>query len=92
MNLTLEYLAQIKQAAGKSSETILTDETATLGSVLLDAANRLGSAFSSLVFNESRHFRSSLLIMINDEQVEADLRRALKPNDRVTLLSPMSGG
>ena len=92
MQITLEYVAQIKMAAGKASETLTVEKEALLGSVLKDAAPRLGAEFSALLFDDAGTFRPSLLIMVNDEQVDPNPAFPLNDRDRITLLSPMSGG
>jgi molybdopterin converting factor small subunit len=92
MQITLEYVAQIKKAAGKASETLTVDKEAALGQVLKSAAQRLGREFAELLFDEAGAFRASLLITVNDEQVDANPALPLNDRDRITLLSPMSGG
>lgn len=92
MNITLEYLAQLRTAAGKRSETVTGKEGTTLGAVLAEAATRLGPAFTALVFDGHGNLHPSLLVMLNEEQVVPDRTRTLRDSDRVTLLTPMSGG
>lgn len=92
MNITLEYMAQLRTAAGRRSETVTGEDGVTLGAVLAEAATRLGPAFTALVFDGHGNLHPSLLMMLNDEQVAPDRSRALRDRDRVTLLTPMSGG
>lgn len=92
MNVTVDYVAQIKSAAGTDHEAVAVPAGMTLKALLADRAAHHGKAFSRLVFGANGCNRPSLIVALNDEQVDLDSAPALKDGDCLTLLTPMSGG
>ncbi|MBL8028239.1 MAG: MoaD/ThiS family protein [Fibrobacteres bacterium] len=92
MKINIEYVAQVKEAAGKAAETILVDEGAFLIDVFKKISSDKSVAFRNLVFTESLKPVPSILITVNDEQIDDVSSYVLQNNDRITILSPMSGG
>ncbi len=92
MNVTVEYTAQIKRAAGTARETLDVADGATVSDVLRAAADRHDDSFQRLVLTADSAPQPTLLIFVADEQVRADSTEPLADGATVTLLSPISGG
>lgn len=90
MLVTVHYLAQIKRAAGCSSEAVSVHDAATLGDFLRALADRHDQAFRALLLDEMNEPRRSLLFFVAEEH--AELTRPLHDGDTVTILAPMAGG
>ncbi len=92
MKVTVKYAAQVRQAAGVSNETVdSNDTTMPLGSVLKEIVQRHDEKFVNLIMKDGK-LRPSILVTINDEQVEPNPEFKISDGDIVTILSPMSGG
>jgi len=93
MNVTIDYVAQIKSAAGTDHETVVVPAGMTLKALLAERAGHFGEAFSTLVFGAGGANRPSLIVALNDEQVDTETTPILlKEGDCLTLLTPMAGG
>ena len=90
MRVTVQYMAQIRRAAGCSSEEVETPAAITLRDFLRSLADGRDSAFRTMLLDESEEPRKSLLFFVGDEH--AELTTQLNPGDAVTILAPMSGG
>ena len=91
MQVTVHYLAQLRRAAGCSTEIATLPDAASLRDLLLIAlAERHDAAFRALLLDESNEPRKSLLFFVGDEH--AELNRALRDGDSVSILTPMAGG
>jgi molybdopterin converting factor small subunit len=83
MRITVHYLAQLKRAAGIATES-LDVAAGTLGHVVEELGERHDDAFRALLAQKA------LLFFVNDDH--ADLSRALRDGDEITILAPMAGG
>jgi molybdopterin converting factor small subunit len=92
MDVRVDYIAQVKHAAGVATELVSLAGAAPLGDLLHRLAQRHGPEFRSLVFGENGCVNPSILVTVNDEQVVPDSGVELKVGDNVAILSPMSGG
>ena len=90
MQVTVQYLAQLKRAAGCSSERVEAKESATLADILRLAAERHGAPLRDLLLDENSEPRRSLLFFIGDDH--ATPTRGVRDGDVVTILTPMAGG
>lgn len=90
MQVTVHYLAQLRRAAGCSSEVTTLAEDASLGDLLRSLGNCHGAAFRSLVMDDADQPRTTLLFFVGDDH--ADVNRRLQEGDSVTILTPMAGG
>jgi molybdopterin converting factor small subunit len=84
MTITLAYSGQARSATNRAREQLDLPDRATLNDLLADLARRYGDPFRAVA--------PTLLIFVGDEQVDRDAPRSLRPDDEVTLLSPISGG
>ena len=92
MNVTVEYTAQFKRAAGVASETVEIDEQSSLQSVLRSVASQRGGDFESILLDNKSQLHSSILVFVCDQQTSWDSDPGLKDGDTITLLAPISGG
>ena len=92
MNITVEYSAQIKRAAGTARETVEVAEDATIRDVLIAVCEGREEAFRRLVLTAESDPQPTLLIFAGDEQVRGVAAQPLADGTIVTLLSPISGG
>ncbi len=92
MNVTVEYAAQLKRAAGIASETIEIDVPCTLQDLISNLANKHDDSLRNLLFDSDGNLQRSILVFVGDHQVRWDEQLELKDSDVVTLLPPISGG
>ena len=92
MQITVEYTAQVKRAAGVASESIDVDSECSVQDLLKQIANRHGDPLAGLLLGDAGSLSPSILLFVNDEQVRWETLRLLHENDVVTILSPISGG
>jgi molybdopterin converting factor small subunit len=90
MQVTVHYLAQIKRAAGCSSESMEMPVDSTLREVLRALADRHGHTFRAMLLDDASEPRMSLLFFVGDEHAEPS--RLLHDGDEVAILAPMAGG
>ena len=92
MHVTLNYFAQVRQAAGVEAEQVqLDDDTDVLGAVE-EVAERHGKDLRGLVLDESGAIRPSLMVLVNGQSLSAGQSLALADGDEITILSPIAGG
>lgn len=92
MKVTVRYLAQAKEAAGRASEEIALDGPTTVQDLIVRLARRHGPAFERMALNGSGTPHPSLLVVIGDEQVRPGEVRPLAGGETITLMTPISGG
>ncbi len=93
MNVTVEYAAQVKQAAGVGSESIELATPCTLAELARQVAKRHGEPLSGILLDGAGAPRRSILVFLGEDQVRWDDDSTLvRDGDIVTLLSPVSGG
>jgi len=92
MHITVEYTAQIRRAAGLSSESYEVAEGSTAGTLLPMIAERHGADLSRFLIREDGSPQTTLLAFIADRQVRWSQVLPLEDGQTLTLLSPVSGG
>ena len=92
MTIKLRFTAQIKDAAGIGSDSIILFENEKLQSLLRRLPERYGEEFRKILYDDKGRYHSSNLIVLNEEQVEYDENKSLNNGDELIILSPVSGG
>ena len=90
MRITVQYLTQIKRAAGMSQEHIEASAPLTLRELMCLCAERHDRAVRAMLVDDAGEPLRSLLLFVGDEH--ADLTRPLRDGDWVSVLAPMAGG
>lgn len=90
MKVTVEYAAQVKRATGVACEDLELPDDCSLQELARTVAETHGAeAARALLDNGVLH--RSILVFVDDEQVR-DAQTKLNDGQRVTFLSPISGG
>jgi molybdopterin converting factor small subunit len=92
MNVTVYYMAQLKQAAGVGSETIELAGPCTATELVRLLADRHGPALRRLLLNEGGEMQPTILLFVNDVQVMKGNDVMFQDGDEVSFLSPIAGG
>jgi len=94
MKLRVQYMGQLRTAAGRSEEEIELPESTNLAALLSQLASRLGEAAAPHLVNAAGHAQGGLLIVVNGSAIAAShaATTVLCPGDIVTLLPPIAGG
>ena len=92
MQVTVEYAAQLRQAAGTGREALDVDSGCTLADLVRHIAAVHGEPLAPLLIDPGGKLRRSLLLFVGDDQVRLETPVELQDGDSVTLLSPVSGG
>ena len=90
MKITIEFSAQLKRAAGCREISVEIPEGGSATDAACRAVDAIESDVSHLLFNESGAIQPSLLVFVNDMQADSD--HVLNDGDRISFLSPISGG
>ena len=90
MRVTVQYMAQIKRAAGCCGEAVDVPFAVSLRDFLRLLADRHDPAFRAMLVDDAGEPRKSLLFFVGDDH--AELTRPLTDGDALTILAPMSGG
>lgn len=91
MKITVEYASQIKRVTGTETEEYELEENGTLQDLILLVSQKHDAELHSLLFKEEI-LHPSILLFVKDNQVRWEDNPELADGDRVTLLSPISGG
>lgn len=92
MKVTVEYTAQIRRAAGVSTEDYSVEDGCTADTLLQQIAERHGNELGRFLVTDSGDPQSTLLAFISDSQIRWGEATPLVDGQTVTLLSPISGG
>jgi molybdopterin converting factor small subunit len=92
MKVTVEYAAQVKQAAGVGTETVELDDGCSVQELVSRVAELHGDPLRRVILDADGKLHPSILLFVGDDQVRADSPVKLHESDVVTLLSPVSGG
>jgi len=90
MQITVQYMAQIKRAAGCSTESMSVPVGITLRAALRTLSHLHDDRFRTMLLDDADEPRKSLLFFVGDEHAEPE--RLLRDGDEVTILAPMAGG
>jgi molybdopterin converting factor small subunit len=92
MKIRLEYVAQMKDAAGLSSEVLEVPAATSVLELLQTVAKSRGERLSGLLLTATGGLRPSALVFVGDEQFDAAEPRPLRDGDTVMVMSPLAGG
>ena len=92
MQVTVEYAAQVKRAAGVASEDVEVGQPCTVQDLVSRVASDHGEPLNHLLFDSDGSLHPSILLFVGDGQVRWQTAVELRENDVVTILSPISGG
>ena len=92
MDIVIEYVAQMRDAAGVASETVSLATPASAQDVVRDAAQRRGGRLAELLLDEAGVLRPSAIVFVGDGQIDWNTPCALSDGARVTILAPLAGG
>ncbi len=92
IRVTVEYWAQLRDAAGCGSQTLRVPASCTLSQLLMELAARNGETFRRLLLDDAGHPRRSNLMVLGQQTISAPASLILRDGDRITLLSPLAGG
>lgn len=92
MIVTIEYTAQLKQAANCSAEEISLEAGTPAHAALLQVAQQHGGKLQAMLMSEGDNISATILFFINDTQVIDLASYQLSEGDRITVMSPISGG
>jgi len=90
IRISIQYLAQVKRAAGCAVESVEMPIGCTLRDTLRALAGRHDSVFRTMVLDEASEPRRSLLYFVGDSPAEPG--QVLGDGDAITVLAPMAGG
>ena len=92
MPITVRYGAQLANAAGRDEEEVTQAGSPNLLDLLRDLAERHGPDFAKFIFDEAGAIHPSLLIAINDGQIDKEENPPLPDASELLLITPMAGG
>lgn len=90
MKITVEYAAQVKRATGVADEVLDVPDDVSLCKLGQIVADKHGEATQRVLMQDGS-IHPSILVFINDQQAR-DTNQQLSDGQRVTFLSPISGG
>lgn len=91
MRVTVEYFGPAREAVGVASETIELDQQFTVAALVRRIAQTHGSRMAGLLLTNGEPSRS-LLLAVNEQQVESIERTILSDGDVLSIIPPVSGG
>ena len=89
MQIHVEYVAQVRTAAGVSSESLAVPDSGTVQN-LIAAVGEQHEELVKVLCGEGGQLHPSILVFRDEEPCDATT--VLADGDRITLLSPISGG
>ncbi len=92
MQVTINYFAQVRQAAGVESERLALDDGADIQAALSELAGQHGDDFRALVLDQAGAVRPGLLTLLNGQSVPGRQRHPLADGDEISLISAVAGG
>jgi molybdopterin converting factor small subunit len=94
MQITFQYEAQLRQAAGCAEQQLQLPSECTLQQAIQHAAQAGSDALQQRLLTSDNAVHSSVLIFVNNIPVSssAAVNHILQADDQVLLLPPISGG
>lgn len=93
MKIKINYLAQIKKAAGLSEEVMTVEENCSLKQVITEYLCKKNKDLNELLLRENGEINKSILIFVGDEQAKADdVTKQLEDGAELTIMTPIAGG
>ena len=90
MKITVEFMAQLRVAAGAPRTDLECEEGGTVAAVLRTLAGEQGEEFRALTLDEHGEVSSTLLVAVGGRRVGGD--HVLQAGDALVLGTPISGG
>ncbi len=92
MQITVQYEAQARRAAGTGSESIDVADECRVADCIRQVADAHGSRLKPVLINDDGDVQPTLLIFLNDSQIAHHDDIQLSNGDTLTLMPPISGG
>lgn len=92
MKIKLRYTAQLKDVAKVGTDEMELKENDGIQTLLGELVEKYDKEFGAILFDAKGNYRNSNLIVINQSQVNYAENSLLKDGDKVTIMSPISGG
>jgi len=92
VQVTINYFAQVRQAAGIESERLSLDDGVDIQTALSELAQGHGHDFRALVLDQAGAVRPGLLTVVNGQSVPSPQRHPLADGDEISLISAVAGG
>jgi len=92
MEIKIKFTAQLKDIVGQGVDKITLEENEKIQSVLLRLSDRYGEKFKSILFDASGLYRNSILLVLNQYQINYEDNVVLNDGDEIAIMSPISGG
>ncbi len=92
MQVAVEYLAQVKHAAGTPAEAVTLEGPCCVQELVRRLAEQHGRPLRDLLLDAAGALQPTILLFVGDQQVVWATPQQLRDGDRVTLVSPMAGG
>jgi molybdopterin converting factor small subunit len=89
MNITVVYIAQIRQITGKYEEKVTVPDPLDTAGLLEFLSSKYKPLFRSLIM-DGRGIRRSVMLTINNFHVSYDSSLILREGDTVSIITPMS--
>jgi molybdopterin converting factor small subunit len=89
MQVHVEYVAQVRTAAGVSSESLTVPDGSTVQTLVVAACEQ-HEELVKVLCSEAGKLHPSILVFRGEEQCDVD--SVLTDGDTITFLSPISGG
>lgn len=89
MNITVEYMAQIRQVTGKCEENVNVPDLLDAAGLLEILSSKYKSSFRSLIM-DGNGIRRSVMLTINNFHVQYKSTLTLREGDTVSIITPMS--
>ncbi len=85
-------MAQIKTAAGVPAEDWELAQPCTAAELVRQVTDKHGNSLRRMLLDESGQMQPTILLFVNDEQVDDADKHLIQDGDEVTFLSPIAGG
>lgn len=92
MQITINYMSQLKKAAGIGQETLTVEDASTVQRFLAEAVCPHRTRLCETIREQDGAFRGILLVFVGDEQIDLDTPVTLNDGDEVTIMFPIAGG
>ncbi|RDU24401.1 MoaD/ThiS family protein [Anaerosacchariphilus polymeriproducens] len=93
MKIKINYLAQVKNAAGLSEEVMTVEENCSLKQLVTEYLCKKNKELKDLFLKENGEINHSILIFVGDEQAKADdSTKQLDDGAELTIMTPIAGG
>ena len=92
MQININYMAQLKKAAGVPQETVAVENPCTVQKLITDSVCPRRTSLCEMIREQNGSFRSILMVFVGDNQVDLETPFELRDNDDVTIMFPIAGG